>query len=133
MQKKYFLLEQAQAILPEVKKLLTRLLETHKRMKLRTVFEIRYEDEFLDAYNLTKKSMEEHKDAYEFFQTMQALMELGVFVKDPRIGLADFYSIFEDREIFLYPGFPEERILFWHGINEGYAERKSVDLLKEKI
>ena len=133
MQKKYFSLEEAQAILPDVKKLLSKLLDVQKRMKLRNAFEVRYDDAFFDARNLTKKSMEVHKDAYEFFQMMDALMEAGVFVKDPAIGLVDFYSKFDGKEIFLCYKYPEDMILYWHGIDEGYAERKGVELLKAKI
>lgn len=133
MQKKYFSLDEAQAILPDVKKLLSKLLDVQKKMKLRNALEVRYDDAFFDARNLTKRFMESHKDAYEFFQIMDALMQAGVFVKDPAIGLVDFYSIFESKEIFLCYKYPEEGILYWHGLDEGYAGRKSVELLKEKI
>lgn len=87
MQKKYFSVDEAQAVLPEVKKLLNRLLEVQKKVKLMNALEVRYDDAFLDAHNSTKRSMEMHKDAYEFFQTMDNLMEIGVFVKDPKIEL----------------------------------------------
>ncbi len=133
MQKRYFSLDEAQAVLPEVKKLLSKMLEVQKMMKIRNALEVRYDDAFLDAYNLTKRSMDAHKCAYEFFQIMNELMENGVFVKDPAIGLVDFYSKFDGNEIFLCYKYPEEKILYWHGIDDGYAGRKSVELLKEKI
>ena len=133
MQKKYFSLEEAQAILPEVKKLISRILDVQKKIKLRSALKIRYEDSFLELHNTTKRSMEVHKDAYEFFQVMDSLMEIGVFVKDPKIGLVDFYSIFNGTEIFFCYKYPEEKILYWHGIEEGYAGRKSIELLKEKV
>ncbi len=133
MQKRYFSLDEAQAILPDVKKLLSKLLDVQKRMKLRNALEVRYDDAFLDTSNLTKRSMQAHKNAYEFFQIMDALMEGGIFVKNPAIGLIDFYSKFDDREIFLCYKYPEEKIFYWHGIDEGYVGRKSVELLKEKI
>lgn len=133
MQKKYFSFDEAQAVLPEIKKLLGKLLEIYRKAKLRNALEVRYDDAFLDASNLTKRSMQTHKDAYEFFQIIDALMEVGVFVKDPAIGLVDFYSKFEGKEIFLCYKYPEEEILYWHGLDEGYSRRKSVELLKEKV
>ena len=133
MQKKYFSLEEAQAILPEVKKLISRILDVQKKIKLRSAFEVGYEDSFLDLHNSTKKSMETHKDAYEFFQVMDSLMGMGIFVKDPKTGLVDFYSRFNGNEIFFCYKYPEEKILYWHGIEEGYAGRKSIELLKEKV
>ena len=133
MQKRYFSLEEAQAIIPEVKKLISRMLDMQKKIKLRGALEIRYEDSFLDLYNSTKRLMESHKDAYEFFQVMDSLMEIGVFVKDPKIGLIDLYSRFNGSEIFFCYKYPEEKILYWHGVDEGYAGRKSVELLKEEV
>ena len=131
--KKYFTFSEAQAILPDVKKLLSRLLNVQKRMKIKNALKVVYDDEFLDAHNLTKRSMEAHKDAYEFFQIIDALMKAGVFVKDPKTGLIDFYSKFDGKEIFFCYKYPEEKILYWHGVEEGYAGRKSVELLKEKV
>ncbi len=133
MQKRYFSLDEAQATLPEVKKLLGELLDLQKKIKIRHSLKIRYDDAFSDAQHLTKKSMESHKDAFEFFTIINALMEKGIFVKDPAVGLIDFYSVFDNREIFLCYKYPEEKILYWHGTEEGYATRKSIELLKEKI
>ncbi|MBI2508349.1 DUF2203 domain-containing protein [Candidatus Woesearchaeota archaeon] len=133
MQKKYFSLDDAQAIIPEVKEMLNKLLEIQKMVKMRNTLKIRYEDDFLDAHNSTKISMETHRYAYEFFQILDSLMIRGVFVKDPKIGLVDFYSRFGGNDIFLCYKYPEEKILYWHGLNEGYSGRKSIELLKEKI
>ncbi|MEK6856498.1 MAG: DUF2203 domain-containing protein [Nanoarchaeota archaeon] len=133
MQKKYFSLDEAQSILPEVKKLLGELLDLQEKIRIVNSLKIKYDDDFLEAHNLTKKTMNMHKGAFEFFSIVNNLIEKGVFVKDPAAGLVDFYSLFEDREIFLCYKYPEEKIFFWHGIDEGYSRRKSVDLLKEKI
>lgn len=133
MQKKYFSLDEAQVMVPVVKELLEKILAIRKRMNMRSALKIRYDDVFFDTHNSIKKSMEMHKCAYEFFQIVDALMDAGVFVKDPAIGLIDFYSRFNGEEIFLCYKYPEEKILYWHGIEEGYVRRKSVELLKEKI
>ena len=59
------------------------------------------------------------------------LIEIGVFVKNPDIGLVDFYSKFGDEDIFLCYKYPEKTISFWHGVGEGFTRRKNIESLKK--
>jgi len=54
------------------------------------------------------------------------LEELGVQLKDPRIGLVDFLSYREGELVELCWQLGEDRIAHWHRIGEGYRGRKPV-------
>lgn len=48
----------------------------------------------------------------------------GCLVKDLDIGLVDFPSLKEGREVYLCWRLGEEEVAFWHGLDEGFAGRK---------
>ncbi len=59
------------------------------------------------------------------FQTaLRELNELGAYLKDPVIGLIDFYTWRDDRIVFLCWRHGEEDIEFWHEINQGFSGRQ---------
>ena len=53
----------------------------------------------------------------------------GCLVKDLDTGLLDFPAILNDEEVLLCWKLGEDRIRFYHGINEGFAGRKPLDPL----
>ncbi len=53
--------------------------------------------------------------------------EMGVLIKDLSIGLIDFLTLYQGREVCLCWKLGEERIAFWHGLDEGFRGRKPVD------
>jgi hypothetical protein len=60
----------------------------------------------------------------EVFETIE---QIGVLVKDLDIGLIDFLTLYQGREVCLCWKLGEERIRFWHGMEEGFAGRKPID------
>ncbi|SRR5579883_28302 len=53
--------------------------------------------------------------------------QTGAVVKDLDIGLIDFLSTYRGREVYLCWKLGEEKIAFWHGIEEGFRGRKAID------
>ena len=49
---------------------------------------------------------------------------LGCVIKDPRIGLVDFYGRVDGELVFLCWRFGEEAIAHYHGLEEGFSGRK---------
>jgi len=133
MKKRYFSLSQAQSLLPEIRLLLEDLMKVQLAMHLKEGVTIAYDDPFLQTYEQLKHSAFYHKQSYKFVMLLKQLMKKGVFVKDPRIGLVDFYSKHKGKEIFLCYKYPEKTIEFWHSLDDGYQGRKHVSLLKEEI
>jgi hypothetical protein len=56
--------------------------------------------------------------------SIDEILSLGAVPKDLGLGLVDFPSQLNDRAINLCWRFGEQRIRFWHSLDEGYANRK---------
>jgi hypothetical protein len=67
------------------------------------------------------KALQEIKDA------LAEIESIGVQVKDLDIGLLDFPCVVEEEIILLCWKYGEEKIEFWHGVEEGFRGRKPVD------
>jgi hypothetical protein len=58
---------------------------------------------------------------------VERLEELGVLVKDPDLGLADFPALRCGEPVLLCWQVGEDEIGFWHGPVDGFAGRKPID------
>lgn len=67
------------------------------------------------------KALQEIKDA------LAEIEAIGVQVKDLDIGLLDFPCVVEEEIILLCWKYGEEKIGFWHGMEEGFRGRKPID------
>jgi len=52
---------------------------------------------------------------------------MGIELKDPELGLVDFRSIREGREVYLCWQLGEEHLSFWHEIDTGFAGRQPLE------
>ena len=125
---KYFSLQQATRILPEVEPVLlslrdlqTRALQTKERVDLlwqrleageRVLDEIASVQSRLDA------------DVVEMRSLVERLETLGVILRDVGRGLIDFPAIVVETEFYLCWRLGEDSIQFWHGMDEGFGGRK---------
>jgi hypothetical protein len=60
-------------------------------------------------------------------EEVNRIQATGCVVKDLDEGLVDFPSLMKGEEVFLCWKLGEERILYWHGLEEGFAGRKPLD------
>ena len=60
-------------------------------------------------------------------EVFEKLEQIGVLVKDLDVGLIDFLTLYQGREVCLCWKLGEDHIRFWHGIDEGFAGRKLID------
>jgi hypothetical protein len=58
---------------------------------------------------------------------LQELEAVGCVFKGFDAGLVDFYSLREDRPVFLCWRLGEERITHWHDIDAGFTGRQPID------
>ena len=133
MDKIYLSLEEAQKIIPSIKRDVILLMKLNKLLYLINTVEIEYEDEYQTLTQEIRFSKKFHKLSYDFYKLMDKLHGKGCFVKDLNRGLVDFYSFFEGREIFLCWNINEKEIKYWHEIESGYGGRKPVSMIKKKI
>lgn len=60
-------------------------------------------------------------------QAVEHVHEFGCLVKDLDVGLIDFPTLFQGQEVYLCWKLGESGIQFWHGVNEGFRGRKAID------
>ena len=132
--KKYFTIQGAERLLPQIEKILSRTIKLNKALELLESIEIEvYEDNYEELGRITKANKQFHKLSYEFYDNIEKLEEMGCLVKDLELGIVDFYHRFEGRDIFLCWKLGEKNVRFWHEIDAGYIERKPIfDFAKHK-
>jgi hypothetical protein len=131
---KTFTLEQAEMLLPVLKSLLKRAMESRQR-----VHQIEKECRDLkhriflsggllvDVTAAARRRAETVK-AYQAIKDATAEIDaIGVQVKDLDIGLLDFPCLVEDEIVLLCWKYGEEKIKHWHGLEEGFTGRKPID------
>jgi hypothetical protein len=62
----------------------------------------------------------------ELSETLAALEELGVVVKDVDAGLVDFLALRDGEQVFLCWQLGEEDVTWWHGLEEGFRGRQPI-------
>ena len=62
-------------------------------------------------------------------QAIETIHATGCLVKDLEVGLLDFPAILNDEEVLLCWRLGEDRIRYYHGVNEGFQGRKPLDPL----
>jgi hypothetical protein len=58
---------------------------------------------------------------------VERLEDLGVVLKDLDIGLLDFPALRHGDDVLLCWRVGEDRVEFWHGLDEGFVGRKPID------
>jgi hypothetical protein len=81
--------------------------------------------------DLARKRAERDRLAAKVEQAIEKIRETGCVVKDLDEGLVDFPSFREGREVYLCWKLGEERVAYWHGLDEGFAGRKPLDASPE--
>ncbi|MBZ5564670.1 MAG: DUF2203 domain-containing protein [Acidobacteriia bacterium] len=76
---------------------------------------------------LTRKKASSETLTEELTQAVNEIQQTGCVVKDLDVGLVDFPSLRRGEEIYLCWKLGEERVAYWHGVDEGFAGRKPLD------
>ncbi len=124
---------EAQALLPQVTPLIKQLQGIHRSLTETTdqIKEITKKASGGNGYPIQAlkdqlKELSTHQlQLVEAFQSaLEQLEEFGCLMKDLSIGLVDFYSIRDDKLIFLCWKLGEPRIKYWHTLESGVAGRQ---------
>jgi hypothetical protein len=76
---------------------------------------------------LLKKRDERDQYTAQLEAVIRKIQETGCLVTDVETGVVDFRSRLGGEEVYLCWKLGEERIAYWHGIDEGFAGRKPLD------
>lgn len=131
---KRFTLPQAESLLPEIE------IEIRSAIELKARYQ-QAEGE-LQAFNqrlmlsggmavdrdaILARRAAKDKTAEQLKSAIDAIHGFGCLVKDLDIGLIDFPTLYQGREVYLCWKLGEKGITFWHGVDEGFRGRKPVD------
>ena len=121
-----FTVEQANTILPKVKKRFDEILCCKNN-----VMDIQEELQNLSDSNSSfekfiKKKQELNHAVTSLYNMIQELEDMGIMIKSVDEGLLDFPSIRDDEEIWLCWKFGENQVKFWHRKEEGFMGRKPI-------
>lgn len=125
MPKKYFTVEEANALIPELNDWVPRLQELYSLMH----------KGFPDIQNARSKAeygggsiygTDYLKVALKANEITKNFEKRGCVLKAIEMGLVDFPSIREGKEVYLCWKIPEKEILYWHDLNAGFAGRQPI-------
>jgi len=73
---------------------------------------------------LSEKRVERDALREALRENVERIQRTGCVVKDLEAGLVDFPSVVDDEQVYLCWKLGEERIGYWHRMDEGFAGRK---------
>lgn len=131
---RYFTLAEAERLLPEISRAMSDALEwfeIHQDAESKLQDGMRRivmlggsvadHDKFADLKSRRDDAAADLRIALENIQAH------GCQVKDLSLGLVDFPTLYGEDEVLLCWRFGEERIEYWHGLEEGFRGRKPID------
>lgn len=139
--KKTFTPDEAQTLLPVLRALLTRAIDGKKIIE---EWDKESQDLnhrillsgglFVDIAKVARKRAERDKAVQGTKDALAEIEAIGVQVKDLDIGLLDFPCVVDDQIVLLCWKLGEEKIEYWHSLEEGFRGRKKIDerILKGK-
>jgi hypothetical protein len=134
MERRVFTLEAVNALVPQLDRLVGRQLERRTAIEgllVRLGRELGDVPEriVLDPADPTdvremKRDLVSKIETYR--QGWKEVEELGAVLKDPRIGLLDFYGTVDGKAVWLCWRYGESECAFYHALEEGFSGRKPI-------
>ena len=123
-----FTLEQANASLPLVRRIVADVVRTHADAgKLQQQFE-----KVVGTPEQASVQARLEHDMHRLEDFVDELSEIGCDLKDYQSGLIDFTGRHLGRDVCLCWKLGEDQITYWHEMSSGFAGRKPVSLLREQ-
>jgi hypothetical protein len=132
--KKTFTLAEAHTLLPVLSSLLKRAMEGKALIE---EIEKEFQDLkhrillsgglLVDIPSVSRRRAERDKTVQDTKDALAEIDAIGVQVKDLDMGLLDFPCAVEDEIVLLCWKYGEDKITFWHGLEEGFRGRKPID------
>jgi hypothetical protein len=129
--KRYFTVDEAERLIPRLEAIMGRVTECHAEAgRLRAALQEAQRRVMLSGGARLDQEFWRSRRARlgrattELQEKVGEILRLGVVPKDLGVGLVDFPALMDEREVNLCWRAGEARIRFWHGLDEGFANRK---------
>jgi hypothetical protein len=131
---KTFTLEEAHSLLPVLRSLIKRAMDDKGVIEAveKELQDLKHRillsgGLFVNVPTVARRRAERDKAFQDIKDTLAEIDAIGVQVKDLDIGLLDFPCVVEEEIVLLCWKYGEEKIEFWHGMEEGFKGRKPID------
>lgn len=122
MPERFYSVEEANGLLPKLKPLLERIRATQEALAEDKTVAVVREKASHNGGGLPARHLSELTRTLE--RAMRQLQEWGLVLRDPSIGLIDFYHQREGETVFLCWKLGEARVEWWHPVETGIAGRE---------
>jgi hypothetical protein len=130
---RFFTLEQAQQLLPEVGAAIEkaiRLKSEHQEAEaeLQAAHEriTMMGGSWVDRDRMIEQKQRRAASATQLKDAVDQVQSFGCLIKDLDVGLVDFPTLYRGEEVYLCWKLGESGIEFWHGVSEGFRGRKKI-------
>ena len=128
---KKFTLEEAEGKIQEIKPILIEVKETFRRYselsKKAQELITNFAENPFDKENIFEKIIDERE---KFVFLIKKLNDEGVILRDIEMGLVNFLSEIDGEDVYLCWKTSDEKIAYWHRVNEDYSKRKPLNRKK---
>jgi hypothetical protein len=131
--KNYCTLEYAEAILPKLKRIVRKIVNTNRTLEFMSSIEIKYDDVYSEMRNNLKFNKKFFKLSHDLYSLLDFLLDKGIVVKDIEKGNVEIFSLHEDREILLCWELGDEEIKYWREVNSRNKDKKPISLLRYRV
>jgi hypothetical protein len=133
MAPRYFTPEEANAALDELRPLAEEMVERRQELvvaqerRASLGAQVGTNGGDLTPSDFAEADEELEQAATDLARVVERIQSEGVLIKDLDRGLLDFPALRDGEEILLCWQLGEDRVEFWHGVDEGFAGRKPLD------
>ncbi|MBI5876883.1 MAG: DUF2203 domain-containing protein [Chloroflexi bacterium] len=123
MPRRYFTVDDANALLPELTTLLQSMLEARQHMiDSRPNWEPIVDKARGNGGGAHGRAL--YHDTLTIYATLERMTEWGILIKDVDSGLVDFPHMRDGREVYLCWRLGEPRVAYWHDTDSDFAGRQ---------
>lgn len=122
MPEKFYTVEEANALVPKLKTLLQRIRDTQQALAEDKSVAVVREKASQNGGGLPGRHLSELSRTLE--RDLQQLQQWGIVLRDPSIGLIDFFHQRQGETVFLCWKLGESKVEWWHPVDTGIAGRE---------
>ena len=122
MPEKFYSVDDANALVPKLKPVLERIRKTQERLAQDKTVAVMREKAAQNGGGLPGRHLSELTKTLD--RDLRQLQAWGIVLRDPSIGLIDFFHQREGETVFLCWKLGEARVEWWHPLETGIAGRQ---------